>query len=158
MVFYREFQNHEQIMFRNLVSTSFVLLSDRMWRKGNWTSILMRCNFWCFNAHISKLQTNFIPKAAKLLGTEFDVDIMLKMVVRFSILCTIVKLIIKLIAGHSGRAVWGVDLGRLVAGIVGSNPAQGMDVCPLSFCVVLSRVGRGLATGWSLVQGVLPYV
>jgi hypothetical protein len=33
-------------------------------------------------------------------------------------------------AGHSGRAVWGVDLGRLVAGIVGSNPALGMDVCP----------------------------
>jgi hypothetical protein len=33
-------------------------------------------------------------------------------------------------AGHSGRAVWGVGLGRLVAGIVGSNPAQGMDVCP----------------------------
>jgi hypothetical protein len=29
-------------------------------------------------------------------------------------------------AGHSGRAVWGVGL----AGIVGSNPAQGMDVCP----------------------------
>jgi hypothetical protein len=33
-------------------------------------------------------------------------------------------------AGHSGRAVWGVGLGRLVAGIVGSNPTQGMDVCP----------------------------
>jgi hypothetical protein len=33
-------------------------------------------------------------------------------------------------AGHSGRAVWGVGLGRLVAGIVGSNPAQVMDVCP----------------------------
>jgi hypothetical protein len=29
-----------------------------------------------------------------------------------------------------GRAVWGVGLCRLVAGIVGSNPAQGMDVCP----------------------------
>jgi hypothetical protein len=25
--------------------------------------------------------------------------------------------------GHSSRAVWGVGLGRLVAGIVGSNPA-----------------------------------
>jgi hypothetical protein len=34
------------------------------------------------------------------------------------------------IAGHSGRAAWGVGLGRLVAGIVGSNPAQGMDVSP----------------------------
>jgi hypothetical protein len=46
----------------------------------------------------------------------------------------------------------------LFVGIVGSNPAQGMDVYPLSFCVVLSCVGRGLATGWSLVQGVIPYV
>jgi hypothetical protein len=33
-------------------------------------------------------------------------------------------------AGYSGRAVWGVGLGRLVAGIVSSNPSQGMDVCP----------------------------
>jgi hypothetical protein len=33
-------------------------------------------------------------------------------------------------AGYSGRAFWGVGVGRLVAGIVGSNPAQGMDVCP----------------------------
>jgi hypothetical protein len=31
--------------------------------------------------------------------------------------------------------------------------------CLSSFvCVVLSCVGRGLATGWSLVKGVLPYV
>jgi hypothetical protein len=34
------------------------------------------------------------------------------------------------IAGHSGRAVWGVGLSLLVAGIVGLNPAQDMDVCP----------------------------
>jgi hypothetical protein len=61
-------------------------------------------------------------------------------------------------AGHSGHTVWGEGLGRLVAGIVGLNPAQGMDVCPLSFSVVLSCVGRGLATGWLLVEGVLPYV
>jgi hypothetical protein len=33
-------------------------------------------------------------------------------------------------AGHSGRVIWDVGLGRLIAGIVGSNPAQGMDVCP----------------------------
>jgi hypothetical protein len=59
---------------------------------------------------------------------------------------------------HSGRAVWGVGLGRLVAGIMGSIPAQGMDVCPLSFFVVLSCVVRDLATGLSLVQGVLPYI
>jgi hypothetical protein len=31
--------------------------------------------------------------------------------------------VIKVNAGHSGRAVWGVGLGRLVAGIVGSSPA-----------------------------------
>jgi hypothetical protein len=32
--------------------------------------------------------------------------------------------------GHSGRAAWGLGLGQLVAGIVGLNPAQYMDVCP----------------------------
>jgi hypothetical protein len=31
-------------------------------------------------------------------------------------------------------------------GIVGSNPALGIDVCQ-SFCIVLSCVGRGLASG-----------
>jgi hypothetical protein len=35
-----------------------------------------------------------------------------------------------IIAGHSGRAVRGLGLGRLIAGILGSNPAQGMNVCP----------------------------
>jgi hypothetical protein len=34
--------------------------------------------------------------------------------------------------------------GRLVAGIAGSNPTQGMDVCLLCLCFVLSCVGRGL--------------
>jgi hypothetical protein len=37
------------------------------------------------------------------------------------------------------------------AGIVGSNPTRGID--GLCVCVVLC-VGRGLATGWSLLQGV----
>jgi hypothetical protein len=43
-------------------------------------------------------------------------------------------------AGHSGHAVWGVGLGRLVAGILGSNPAQGrMFVRVFLCCVVLCR-------------------
>jgi hypothetical protein len=49
---------------------------------------------------------------------------------------------------------------RSKAGIVGSNPTQGMDVCIVfvySVCVVL-WVGRGLAPGWSPVQGVLQTV
>jgi hypothetical protein len=33
-----------------------------------------------------------------------------------------------------------------------------MDVCPHFFCVVLSCVGTGLASGWSPVQGVLQTV
>jgi hypothetical protein len=37
--------------------------------------------------------------------------------------------------------------GRLVAGIEGSNTAEGMDVCVLCLCVVLSCVGRGLCDG-----------
>jgi hypothetical protein len=45
------------------------------------------------------------------------------------------------------------------AGIVGSNPTQGMDVCVRLFCVcVVLCIGSGLATGWSPVQGVLPTV
>jgi hypothetical protein len=46
---------------------------------------------------------------------------------------------------------------RLNTGIVGSNSARGMDVCVYPV-FVLSCVGSGLATGWSLVQGVLPIV
>jgi hypothetical protein len=41
---------------------------------------------------------------------------------------------------------WNV-LVRSNAGIVVSNPTQGMDVCLRLFCV---RIGGGLAVGWSL--------
>jgi hypothetical protein len=51
---------------------------------------------------------------------------------------------------------WNV-FARLSTGILGSNPARGMDVCVYSV-FVLSCVGSGLATGWSLVQGFLPTV
>jgi hypothetical protein len=45
---------------------------------------------------------------------------------------------------------------RSDAGIVGSNLTPGMDVwCVYAFILCL---GSGLATGWSLVQGALPYV
>jgi hypothetical protein len=37
--------------------------------------------------------------------------------------------------------------GRLVAGVAGSNPAWGMNVCLLCLYVVLSCVGRGLCDG-----------
>jgi hypothetical protein len=43
---------------------------------------------------------------------------------------------------------------RLNTGIVGSNPTQDMDICLYSE-FVLSRVGTGLATDWSPVQGDL---
>jgi hypothetical protein len=50
---------------------------------------------------------------------------------------------------------------RSEAGIVGSNPTQGMDVwcvCPF-FCVcVVLCLGRGLATSSATFQGVLPTV
>jgi hypothetical protein len=36
---------------------------------------------------------------------------------------------------------------RIVAGIAGSNPFRGMDVCLLCLYVVLSCVGRGLRDG-----------
>jgi hypothetical protein len=45
---------------------------------------------------------------------------------------------------------------RSDAGIMGSNPTQGMDVwCVYGFILCL---GSGLATGWSLVLGVPPSV
>jgi hypothetical protein len=36
---------------------------------------------------------------------------------------------------------------RLVAGVAGSNPAEGMDVYLLCLCVVLFCVDRGLCDG-----------
>jgi hypothetical protein len=44
------------------------------------------------------------------------------------------------IAGRSKAWV----CGSLVAGVAGSNPVEGMDVCLLCFYVMLSCVGRGL--------------
>jgi hypothetical protein len=45
------------------------------------------------------------------------------------------------------------------AGIMGSDPTQGMDVYVCLFCVyVAPYVSSGLATGWSPGQGVLPTV
>jgi hypothetical protein len=37
--------------------------------------------------------------------------------------------------------------GRLVAGMVGSNPSEGMGVCLFCSYVVLSCVGRGFCDG-----------
>jgi hypothetical protein len=52
---------------------------------------------------------------------------------------------------------------RSNAEIMGSNSTQGIDVCVRLFCIcVVLCVDRGLATGWSPVQGVLrtvePYI
>jgi hypothetical protein len=48
-------------------------------------------------------------------------------------------------------------LDHLNTRIVGSNPARGVNVCPVFFCVcVVFCESRGLATGRSLVQGILP--
>jgi hypothetical protein len=48
---------------------------------------------------------------------------------------------------------------RSNTGVMDSNPTKGMDVCVRLFCAyVVLCVGRGLATGWSPVQGVLPTV
>jgi hypothetical protein len=51
-------------------------------------------------------------------------------------------------------------MARADAGTVGSSPTEGMDVyCLCCVCVFLcSCAGRGLATSWSPVQGVLQTV
>jgi hypothetical protein len=46
--------------------------------------------------------------------------------------------------------------GCLVAGVAGSNPARGMDVCLLCLCVVLSCVGRSLYD-WLITRPEEPY-
>jgi hypothetical protein len=57
------------------------------------------------------------------------------------------------------RSVCRIVFIRSNAGIVGSNPTQGMDVCVHLFCVrVVLCVCSCLETGWSPVQGVLPTV
>jgi hypothetical protein len=57
-----------------------------------------------------------------------------------------------------GLQQWTV-FARSNAGIVGSNPTPGMDVCLRLFCVcAVLCVGIGLATGWSPVRGVLQTV
>jgi hypothetical protein len=46
---------------------------------------------------------------------------------------------------------------RSNAGIVGSNPTSGMDICLGLFCIcIVLCVGSGLATDWSPVPEVLP--
>jgi hypothetical protein len=48
---------------------------------------------------------------------------------------------------------------RSKAGIVGSNPTEGTEVCVRLICIcVVLYVGSGLATGWLPVQGVIPPV
>jgi hypothetical protein len=54
----------------------------------------------------------------------------------------------------AARSVTSTAFAILNAGIVGSNPTQGMYVCVRLFCVVLD-VGSSLTTGRSPVQGVL---
>jgi hypothetical protein len=51
------------------------------------------------------------------------------------------------------------DFARSNAGIMGSNPTWGIDVCVRLFCVcAVLCVGSGRATGSSPVQGILPNV
>jgi hypothetical protein len=47
--------------------------------------------------------------------------------------------LLNLLAGSSGRAVLVIGLDHLVAEIVDSNPAHGMDVCLFLHCAVLCR-------------------
>jgi hypothetical protein len=63
-----------------------------------------------------------------------------------------------LFTGAARSKAWTV-FARSNAEIVGSNPTRSMDVCVRLFCVcVVLCVGRGLGTGWSPVQGVVPTV
>jgi hypothetical protein len=58
-------------------------------------------------------------------------------------------------ADHSGRAVWGINRLRSLERWDRGFESHSRHGCLYSVCVFL-RVGSGLATGWSPVQGVLP--
>jgi hypothetical protein len=51
------------------------------------------------------------------------------------------------IAGPGGSAVSGVGLGRLVTGIMDSNPAQGMGVCLCVSVLCCSVYAEAFETG-----------
>jgi hypothetical protein len=80
------------------------------------------------------------------------------LIIRLCDYCLVTNLWPVTVAGRSETCTVFV---RSEAMIVVSNPTQGMDVwCMYAFfcvCVVLC-LGRGLAMGQSLVQGVLPCV
>jgi hypothetical protein len=66
---------------------------------------------------------------------------------------------VELLIAVAGRSKAWTVFARSNAGIMGSNPTWGIDVCVRLFCVcVVLCVGSGLATGWFPVQGVLPPV
>jgi hypothetical protein len=67
----------------------------------------------------------------------------------------IITFLLMQIAVVSRSKTW-TFFARWNAGIVGSNPTQGIDVCLHLLCVrVVLCVGSGFATGWSPVQIVL---
>jgi hypothetical protein len=45
-------------------------------------------------------------------------------------------------ASLGGHALWGEGLGRLIVEVTGSNPASGVDICPMSLYVLLSQALR----------------
>jgi hypothetical protein len=63
-------------------------------------------------------------------------------------------------ADHSGRAVWSMNC--LLSLELWDRGFESLSkhgcLCVLFFCVYVLCVGSGFATGWSLVQGVLPTV
>jgi hypothetical protein len=69
--------------------------------------------------------------------------------------CNTFQLSITLVARFKAWTVFA----RSNTGIMSSHPTWGMDVCVRLSCVcAVLCAGRGLATGWSPVQGVLPTV
>jgi hypothetical protein len=73
--------------------------------------------------------------------------------------CTVYPCIVSLLITVAARSEASTVFSRSKAGIVASNPTEGMDVCVHLFRVyVVLCLGSDLATGSSPVQGVLPAV
>jgi hypothetical protein len=71
------------------------------------------------NFTFDSMQHEIMYVGSQVRTTSWQTFVLISMQIYFNVIIQPTSLG----AGHRGRAVWGVGLGRLVAGNVGSNPA-----------------------------------
>jgi hypothetical protein len=128
---------HHSNLFNNMVLFYFNFMYEVL-------RVPVTCIYYCWSLRVQvgvknskRLHVNFVRPSIivqKVLTASITNNRTLVCLVRWKHQNTgknhKIKIANTVFAGHKSRAVWRVGLGRMVAGIVGSNPAQGMDVCP----------------------------